>query len=151
MPTSQPGSTDFLQSKRMDKAGNAGFCPVAVMSVFRPNRAGVVGKALRSRWIFIQFLVNVRGNFSSALALRRGAPLLSNISPQSEFSQQAPKGPRMQFSGRLRSAFGGGVVWVWERCLWVEGKRSDFGFPSGLLLRTYVPWCVECKQLSVVS
>ena len=95
MPTSRPGSTGFLQSLRMDKAGNAGFCPVAVMSVFRPNRVGVVGKALRSQWIFIQFLVNVRGNFSSAFALKLGAPLLSNTPPQSEFSQQAPKGPRM--------------------------------------------------------
>lgn len=95
MPTSQPGTTNFLQSMRMDKAGNAGFCPVGVMSVFHPNRVGVVGKALWSQWIFIQFLVNVRGKFSSAFALKRGAPLLSNSPPQSEFSQQAPKGPRM--------------------------------------------------------
>lgn len=51
MPTSQPG-TDFLQSVRMGKAGNACFCSVAMMSVFCPNRDGVMGKALRPQWIF---------------------------------------------------------------------------------------------------
>lgn len=112
MPTSQPG-TGFLQAMRRGKAGNVVFYSVAMMSEFCPNRVGVMGKALRSQWIFfffIQFLVNVRGNFSFTFTLKHEAPFLSNILPQSEFSQQAPERPRMKFSSRLLSAYGRGVV-----------------------------------------
>lgn len=59
MPTSQPG-TGFLQAMRRGKAGNVVFYSVAMMSEFCPNRVGVMGKALRSQWIFFFYSVSCK-------------------------------------------------------------------------------------------